>query len=131
MDAGFFVHSLNGFPMMFTNFVLETIGVEGILRLAEGKERACEFREVLCYLDGPRRKPKLFKRIVKGKLSDKPKGRVKPYHWSKLALIFIPKGEKKTMAEMTEREFMKFRQKVDNRSHWEQFGEFYSKESLK
>ena len=131
MDAGFFIHSLNGFPMMFTNFVLETIGVAGILKLAEGKGRACEFREVLCYLDGPRRKPKLFRRVVKGKLSNRPKGTVKPYHWSKLALIFIPRGEKKTMAEMTDREFMKFRRKADNRSHWEKFGEFYSKEGSK
>lgn len=127
MDAGFFVKSLKGFPMMFTNFVLETIGNEGILKLVGGKNRSCEFREVLCYLGGPRKKPKLFKRIVKGKLASKPKGKLKPYHWSKLALIFIPKGDKKTMAEMTEKEFALFRKRVDSRSHWEQFGEYYSK----
>lgn len=126
MDAGFFIHSLNGFPMMFTNFILETIGVEGIIKLVEDKDRSCEFREVLCYCDSLRTKPKLFKRIVKGSISNKPSGRVKSYHWSKLALIFIPEGEEKTMAEMTKKEFMDFRKRVDRNSHWEQFAKFYS-----
>lgn len=39
LDAGFYVHSLNGFPKAFVNFALETIGIEGILRLVEGKPR--------------------------------------------------------------------------------------------
>jgi len=33
MDAGFFIHSLRSFPKMFTNFVLDTIGVEGVIKL--------------------------------------------------------------------------------------------------
>ena len=33
----FFIHSLNGFPAMFTNFIFETIGLEGILKLVKGK----------------------------------------------------------------------------------------------
>ena len=127
MDAGFFIPSLNGFPMMFTNFVLETIGNEGILKLVKGEDRTCRFKEVLCYHEGGHKKPRLFKRFVEGTIASRPRGRVKPYHWSKLALIFIPKGEKKTMAEMTDREFAAFRKTVDNRSHWEQFGKFYSK----
>ncbi|MDA2922700.1 hypothetical protein MYX07_05560 [Patescibacteria group bacterium AH-259-L07] len=129
MDAGFFIDSLNGFPMMFTNFVLETIGIQGILKLAQRKNRSCEFREILCYCDGLRKKPRLFKRVVEGKLSRKPKGKVKSYHWSKLAYIFVPKGEIKTMAEMTEKEFTNFRRKVDAGSHWEQFSKFYSQKS--
>lgn len=127
MDAGFFIHSLDGFPMMFTNFVLGTIGVEGIIKLVKNKNKSCEFREVLSYCDGPRAKPKLFKRVVKGRISNKPLGKVKPYHWSELALIFIPEREKRTMAEMTKKEFMNFRKRVDNNSHWEDFGKFFSK----
>jgi len=125
MDAGFFIHSLNGFPKMFINFVLETIGLEGIIKLVGGKNRICEFKEVLCYCDNLRTKPKLFERIVKGKISKEPKGKIKSYHWSKLALIFIPEKEKKTMAEMTKKEFMNFRKRVDKNSHWEQFRNFF------
>jgi len=36
LDSGFYVHSLNGFPKKFVNFVLETIGIEGILKLVNG-----------------------------------------------------------------------------------------------
>ena len=75
----------------------------------------------------------MFRRIVKGEISEKPLGKVRPYHWSKLALIFIPENENKTMAEMTKEEFMNFRKRVDINSHWEQFGKFYSslKDSIK
>jgi len=126
MDAGFFIYSLNGFPKMFTNFVLETIGIEGIIKLVEGKDKKCEFREVLCYLENPRKKPRLFKEIVKGKISEKPLGKIKPYHWSKLALIFIPEKERKTMAEMTKEELINFEKRSDINSHWEEFGKFFS-----
>jgi inosine/xanthosine triphosphate pyrophosphatase family protein len=80
---------------------------------------------VLCYCDSLRKKPKLFKRIIKGKISKKPLGRIKPYHWSKLALIFIPEGETKTIAQMSKKEFMNFRERVDKNSHWEQFAKFF------
>lgn len=127
MDAGFFIHSLNGFPKMFTNFILETIGVEGIIKLVKNKDKSCEFKEILCYCDSLHKEPKLFERVVKGKISEKLLGKVKPYHWSKLTLIFIPEGEKKTIAQMTKKEFMNFRKKVNKNSHWEQFVKFFLK----
>ncbi len=46
LDGGFFIPSLNGFPKTYVNFVLNTIGMKGILKLVEGKERKCEiFRD--------------------------------------------------------------------------------------
>ena len=42
LDCGFWIDALQGFPKAFVNFSLETIGIEGILKLMEGKEnRAC------------------------------------------------------------------------------------------
>ena len=44
LDTGFFIEALNGFPKAFVNFSLETIGIDGILKLMEGKEnRKCRF----------------------------------------------------------------------------------------
>lgn len=126
MDTGFFIHSLNGFPMMFINFVLDTIGIEGILRLVKGKDRSCEFREVLCYCESLRKRPKLFKHIIRGKISERPLGKLKAYHWSKLVLIFIPAQEKKTIAQMTKKEFVSLGARIYENSHWEQFGKFFS-----
>ena len=38
LDSGFWIDELNGFPRAFVNFALGTIGIEGILKLMEGKK---------------------------------------------------------------------------------------------
>ena len=53
MDTDFKIDELNGFPRAFVNFSLETLGIEGILKLMEDKEnRKCAFNECLAYYDG-------------------------------------------------------------------------------
>ena len=53
MDTDFRIEELNGFPRAFVNFSLETIGIEGIMKLMENKKnRKCEFNECLAYYDG-------------------------------------------------------------------------------
>ena len=50
LDSGFWIDELNGFPRAFVNFTLETLGIDGILKLMEGKEnRKCKFTECLSY----------------------------------------------------------------------------------
>jgi XTP/dITP diphosphohydrolase len=118
-DAGFFIQSLNGFPKAFVNFALETIGIEGILRLVEGKSRLCEFRQCLAYTN-PSQYPELqyFESVSLGTLSDKPRGE------SKRALhrIFIPNNYEKTLAEMTAEE-REQRTRASN-GHYMQFAEW-------
>ena len=38
LDCGFWIDELNGFPKAFVNFALETIKIDGILKLMEKKE---------------------------------------------------------------------------------------------
>ena len=109
LDSGFYIHSLNGFPKTFVNFVLETIGIEGILKLVDGKLRDCEFRNCLAYLDETLSEPVYFESSVEGSLSDFPRGKMRDYYWSKLFLVFIPKDSDKTLAEMTYEEYQKWR----------------------
>lgn len=109
LDAGFYIDSLNGFPRAFVNFVLETIDIDGILQLCKGKDRKCEFRHCLAYMDGSIKEPKLFLDHVKGKLSDRPKGVMQKHLWSRLSLIFIPENSKKTLAEMNYDEYLEWR----------------------
>ena len=53
LDTDFKINELNGFPRAFVNFALDTIGIEGILKLMEGKKnRECAFSECLAYHDG-------------------------------------------------------------------------------
>ena len=116
MDAGFYIPSLKGFPKAFVNFALGTIGVEGILKLVIGKPRASEFRECLTYFDGNRLK--FFESKAEGKLTKAMRGKMKGIDWSPLSLIFVPKGEKKTLAEMSEEEYNRWRAKKYKNS-WE------------
>jgi len=110
IDAGFYIPSLNGFPRAFVNFALETIDLEGILKLVEGKPRECEFKECLAYMDSEIQEPIYFMSYVPGVLSNVVCGQMQNHLWSRLSLIFIPKGSQKTLAEMSPQEYSEWRE---------------------
>ena len=132
IDAGFYIHSLNGFPRTFVNFALETIGIEGILKLCEGKERNCEFQHCLAYMDKSLESPRYFSYEVKGNLSFNPKGVMQKHLWSKLSLIFIPKESNKTLAEMNPEEFLEWRKiNYKGSSHYKNFIDWFLEHNSK
>lgn len=105
LDAGFFIDALNGFPRAFVNFVLETINIEGILKLMEDKEdRKCRFKECLSFYDGCELKQ--FVSYHEGTLSFEKLGTDSDKKWSNLWYVFIPNGFSKTLAQMTDEERM-------------------------
>jgi len=127
LDSGFYIHSLKGFPRTFVNFTLETIGIEGILRVVKDKPRKCEFRHCLAYFDKSLMKPKCFESSVEGRLSSIPRGEIKENSWSELFLIFKPKSGKKTLAEMSPHEYNEWRNETYNHSYATKLGEWLSK----
>jgi len=131
IDAGFYVWSLNGFPKSFTNFMLETIGLEGLLNLILHKDRTCRFSGCLAYYDNAMKDPKCFVYHVDGSLADAPRGRLRKSAWSPLHLLFIPSGQKKTLSEMTYKEYCKWRIKHDHAKYLNQFAEWYKKRQTK
>ena len=99
LDTDFRIAELNGFPRAFVNFSLDTIGIQGILKLMENKDnRICEFNECLAYHDG--KKIHYFYGKHPGNLSTEIKGLNRKEKWSDLWYIFEPKGFNKTLAEM-------------------------------
>lgn len=127
LDSGFYIHSLNGFPKTFVNFALDTIGIDGILRLVYGKSQDCEFRNCLAYLDETLTEPIYFESNVDGSLSDFPRGEMRDYYWSKLFLIFVPKNANKTLAEMTYEEYQEWGTQRYKDSFATKFAEWISK----
>jgi XTP/dITP diphosphohydrolase len=65
-DTGFFVAALNGFPGPYAAYVLDTIGMEGILCLVEGAEdRSAYFETAIAYADSEGT-IRVFRGIVEG-----------------------------------------------------------------
>jgi len=87
LDTGFFIDELNGFPRAFVNFSLDTIGINGILKLMENKEHP-------------------------GNLATKTQGMDREEKWSDLWYIFKPEHFEKTLAEMDSKE-REERRKID------------------
>ncbi|MBI5466832.1 MAG: hypothetical protein HY975_01290 [Candidatus Kerfeldbacteria bacterium] len=126
LDAGFFIHILNGFPRSFVNFALETVKVEGMLQLVAAGERTAEFRHSLAYHDGRDDTPAVFTDTVKGTIAQEPRGTLRSYHWSVLSAIFIPEGETKTLAEFSEDEYHAWHtQRLSGNSYAKQFLAWY------
>lgn len=92
-DTGLFIHSLNGFPGTYSKWVLEKIGIEGILELLKGKERSAEFRCCIAYKDG--KEVQTFIGICAGSISEEARGK-SGFGYDP---IFIPKGYGETFAQ--------------------------------
>ncbi len=89
LDCGFWIDELDGFPRAFVNFALDTIGLEGFLKLMEGKEnRSCRFTECLSYYDG--KEIHQFMGKHEGKLAEKVLGKDTDKKWSDLWYIYKP-----------------------------------------
>lgn len=124
LDTDFRIDELNGFPRAFVNFSLETIGIEGILKLMENKDnRKCAFNECLAYHDG--KEIHYFYGNHPGNLSDKIQGQDRKEKWSDLWYIFKPKGFDKTLAEMNEQERDNRRYIDGSYSAMENFAKWY------
>jgi XTP/dITP diphosphohydrolase len=93
-DAGLFVEALNGFPGVYSSYVLRTIGNEGILKLLEGvANRRARFESVVAYKAGE--EVKIFKGVVRGNISLCMRGS----HGFGYDPIFVPEGYTVTFAE--------------------------------
>lgn len=115
-DGGFFVNALNGRPGAKAHGYLSEHGLKGLLGELKGrKDRSAHFIGVLAYMEPSWKEPMYFEEKVEGKLLEEPRGNLKPHSWSELHLAFVPKGETKTIAEMSEKEYKEFVLKHESR----------------
>jgi XTP/dITP diphosphohydrolase len=92
-DAGLFIRALNGFPGVYSKYVENTIGNEGILRLMKDvKDRRAVFKSVVGYKN---EEIKIFEGTVKGTIAHGIRGE-KGFGYDP---IFVPEGFNKTFAE--------------------------------
>ncbi|MFX0034183.1 MAG: RdgB/HAM1 family non-canonical purine NTP pyrophosphatase [Candidatus Hermodarchaeota archaeon] len=99
-DAGFFVDiPLNGFPGVYSSYVLKTIGNEGIIKLIDNFTNSkAHFIAMIALFFKPFEEIYFFEGVVKGKVSRKLKGE-KGFGFDP---IFIPDSiPHKTFAELS------------------------------
>lgn len=95
-DSGLFIDGLNGFPGVYSAYVMDTLGCEGILRLMdEIDDRGAAFRCIIGLIDedGDR---SIFEGNSEGTITREMKGE----HGFGYDPIFQPQGKRKTFAQM-------------------------------
>lgn len=96
-DSGLFIASLNGFPGVYSAYVLRTLGCGGILRLMEGmSDRRAYFRTAIG-LFRPGYGTFVYRGEVHGAIAHESSGR----SGFGFDPIFVPEGMDRTFAEMT------------------------------
>ncbi|MGM0852494.1 MAG: non-canonical purine NTP pyrophosphatase [Bacillota bacterium] len=104
--------------------MLNTIGIEGILKLLGSEEnRECEFRSCLAYYGGE--EMRFFESKFPGIIAEKIRGSENESKWSDLWYLFIPQHFHKTLAEFNEQDFIKYN-RVKEDSGIKKFGEWFS-----
>ncbi len=98
-DDGLFIDSLNGFPGPYSSYVYDTIGNKGIMNLLENSEvRDAKFVSIIAYCDEPFNS-KLFESSIPGKIASV----IEEGGWG-YDPIFIPDGESKTYANVSDKD---------------------------
>ena len=98
-DDGLFIESLNGFPGPYSSYAYDTIGNKGIMNLLGNSEvRNAKFVSIIAYCDESLN-PKLFESSIPGKISSV----IEEGGWG-YDPIFIPAGESKTYANVSDKD---------------------------
>lgn len=95
-DTGVFFDAFHGFPGTYSKFCIQTIGVKNAVKILVGHSKKAHFSTIVCYCDG--KQTKSFEGKVEGEMVLQPRGVAPlkvPYD-----TVFVPTGEKQTMAEM-------------------------------
>jgi len=118
-----------GWPGAKVHRELEEKGLEYFVRKVAEYDRRCRFRDVLAFMQPGMRQPKTFTGDTLGSIADEIRGYRQEGHWSELWKIFIPEGERLTLAEMTCEERLDWRERSGRAesSPARQFAQWYRK----
>ncbi|MBU2637838.1 MAG: RdgB/HAM1 family non-canonical purine NTP pyrophosphatase [Nanoarchaeota archaeon] len=102
-DTGIYFEAFKSFPGPNAKVVFEGVGINGVLKLLEGKERKATFVTSFAY-GTPNFHPVAFTGECEGKIAEKPSDIIDFAYDT----IFIPGGETRTFSEMKKEEKEQF-----------------------
>jgi XTP/dITP diphosphohydrolase len=124
-DSSFHISALGGFPGPYVKYMLETVGVKGIMQFMEGKtDRRAYFMSSLVFIDEDGVAHAFDGKDEPGEIVETMDTYDHPDAWSDLWKIFAPPGFGKTYSQMSEEEFMQHRQQKRKNNAYKQFAEW-------
>lgn len=98
-DTGLHFEGMGGFPGALVKWMIESAGLEKMCRCLDGVEnRKVVGKMIIGFWDGE--KKHFFEGVTEGEIAENPRGE-NGHGWDP---IFIPEGEEKTFAEMSDEE---------------------------
>lgn len=97
-DVSLEIESLNGLPGTFVKYFVQTLGAGKTSLLIKSKNRKAKVTDALGLYDGT--DLKIFKGTMRGTISERPRGN----SGFGFDVVFIPNGQKKTYAQMSQAE---------------------------
>jgi XTP/dITP diphosphohydrolase len=124
-DSGFFIDALKGFPGPYSRYVLETLGVDGILRLMQGvPDRSCRFISALTYIDAQGQTQTFIDEAAVGRLSEQ--ADLTPVAvYSDWWRVFIPEGADQPLSALPDGERAALLKYWSASSVYGQFGRWF------
>lgn len=118
-DSGLTIPELNNFPGVYTKYISDTIGNNGILKLLQdAKDRNAYLEQTFCYYDN--KIIKCFSDKVPGHISNEltscPSNNKK---WGKIWDIFIPLGFEQPRSQIPDNEYFKKRPRIQIGNAWD------------
>lgn len=109
-DGGFTIDALNGFPGVYTRFILDSIGVDGILKLMEGVEnRKCQFISTTTFVNAEGEVSQFHRPGGSGEIALQRSTVSSEYMWSDIWYIFYDTAFKKTLSEFSKEELFQLK----------------------
>ena len=128
-DGGFSVFELNGFPGVYTKYVLKTLGADGILKLMDGvKNRIAKFISVATFVD---KNGNIFQFEREGGEFEISKEKIdiqSPFAWSELWKIIYLKEYNKNLCELSEQEVSEYYGRIGANGSIQKFVKWYTNE---
>lgn len=129
-DSGFFIEALKGFPGPYSRYVLETLGVDAILRLMQGvPDRSCKFISALTYIDAQGQTQTFIDEAAVGRLSEQadPTPIAVYSDWWR---VFIPEGTDQPFSALPESERASLIKHWSASSVYGQFGRWFNANTI-